>query len=166
MRTASPRTVIEALRDLALFSRCTDKELKAIARLGTPVKVEASRRLTRPGERGRECFVILSGEATCRVSGRDVATFGPGDFFGEMALLEDKPRSAEVVTVTDVEALVLDRSEFFQLVEASPALSLKMLEAFADRLRQTNGLVDTEGRPSAPAARMQLLDPVGACESE
>lgn len=141
MRTAQPKTVIDALREVPLFSRCTDKELKSVAGLGAKVRIEAFRNLIRPGGRGQEFFVLLSGEATCRVSGRDMATFGPGDFFGEMALLDGKPRSAEVTTLTDVEALVLDRQEFVRLVETSPTLALGMLESLAGRLRETNASV-------------------------
>lgn len=141
MRTAPPKSITEALRAVPLFSSCTDKELRILAGLGTPVKVEAFRSLTRPGERGREFFVLLSGEALCRISGHDMATFGPGDFFGEMALLDGKPRSAEVTTVSDVEALVLDRNEFIRLVETSPSLALRMLESLAGRLRETNASV-------------------------
>ncbi|HUY63773.1 MAG TPA: cyclic nucleotide-binding domain-containing protein [Acidimicrobiales bacterium] len=136
-----PKGVIETLRQVPLFADCTDKELRSIAGLGTPVTLAPDRELTRPGERGSEFFVIVSGKAVCELDGAQMADFGPGDFFGEMALLDGKPRSAQVKTVSEVEALVLDRREFVRLVESSPALALKMLASMASRLRQTNASV-------------------------
>lgn len=138
-----PKAVIEALREVPLFWCCNDKELKQIAGLGTQVTVPAGRELTKPGQQGREFFVLLSGKARCRLGDTEVAVFGPGDFFGEMALLDGKPRSARVTTEGEAEVLVLDSREFRQFVEVSPALALKMLESIAGRLREADLSIQT-----------------------
>jgi CRP-like cAMP-binding protein len=131
------------LRQVPLFSHCSDKELKQIVGLGTPATVPSGRELTKPGQHGREFFILLSGKARCLLGDKEVATFGPGDFFGEMALLDGKPRSATVTTEGEVEALVLDSREFRRLVEVSPALALKMLESIAGRLREADISIQT-----------------------
>lgn len=135
--TKVPKSTLEALREVPLFSSCTDKELRTIAGLGTPLDIDAGAVLTRTGSRGREFFVVQSGEVSCVVQGTEVARFGPGDFFGEMSLLDGEPRSAEVRTLTAVTVLVLDRSEFLRLMESSPALALKVITSMAQRLRRT-----------------------------
>ncbi|MHB8682448.1 MAG: cyclic nucleotide-binding domain-containing protein, partial [Acidimicrobiales bacterium] len=122
MRSA-PKSALQALREVPLFDRCTDKELRALANLGTAIELPEGESLTRPGQRGQEFFILLSGKARCTVDGHEMAIFGPGDFFGEMSLLDGKPRSAEVVTMSEVEALVLDRREFLRFVETSPAIA-------------------------------------------
>jgi CRP/FNR family transcriptional regulator/CRP/FNR family cyclic AMP-dependent transcriptional regulator len=132
-----PRSALDALRQVPLFSSCTDKELRTIAGLGTPVDIGADAALTRTGSRGREFFIVLSGEVSCIAQGTEVARFGPGDFFGEMSLLDGEPRSAEVRTLTAVTVLVLDRSEFLRLMESSPVLALKVITSMAQRLRKT-----------------------------
>lgn len=133
-----PKSALSALRAVPLFSRCTEKELKEIAGLGTPITLAAGRELTESGQKGREFFILLSGKAVCHVGDKEVATFGPGDFFGEMALLDGNPRSATVVAEGQVDALIFDSREFLRLVEASPSLALKMLESMASRLRQAD----------------------------
>lgn len=135
--TKVPKSTLEALREVPLFASCTDKELRTIAGLGTPLDIDAGAVLTRTGARGREFFVVQSGEVSCVVQDTEVARFGPGDFFGEMSLLDGEPRSAEVRTITAVTVLVLDRSEFLRLVESSPALALKVITSMAQRLRRT-----------------------------
>ena len=135
--TRVPRSVIDALREVPLFAPCSDKELRAVAGLGTPIDIAAGTALTRAGSPGREFFVVLSGEVSCIAAGLEVARFGPGDFFGEMSLLDGEPRSAEVRTLSDTNVLVLDRQEFLRLLGSSPALTLKIVTSMAQRLRRT-----------------------------
>ena len=132
-----PKSALEALRQVPLFASCTDKELRTIAGLGTPLDIGPDTPLTRTGSRGLEFFVVLDGEVKCIAQGTEVARFGPGDFFGEMSLLDGEPRSAEVRTLSAVTVLVLDRSEFLRLMESSPALALKVITSMAQRLRKT-----------------------------
>jgi CRP/FNR family cyclic AMP-dependent transcriptional regulator len=138
MRTRVAQREIEMLRQVPLFSSCSQSELRQIAGLGTPVPIAAGRRLTVEGQPGREFFLVLEGRARCEVGGRHAADFVPGDFFGELALLDGGPRSATVVAETDMEVLVLDAREFASLLQAAPSILRKVLATLAGRLRLAN----------------------------
>lgn len=130
-----PRSVIEMLRAVPLLGACTTRELREIANLGANVAVPDGKTLIEQGRPGREFFLLVDGKARCLVDGAEVAQFGPGDFFGEMALLERGPRQATVVTDGPGQVLVLDGREFDALLEASPSIARKLLQAFAERER-------------------------------
>ncbi|HUC36941.1 MAG TPA: cyclic nucleotide-binding domain-containing protein [Acidimicrobiales bacterium] len=113
-------------------------ELKRLRGLGTHVRTKEGTELTRSGERGREAMLVLSGTAACLVGGKEVGSIGPGEFVGEVALLDHGPRTATVIAETHMELLVFDRPEFDTLVERSPTLARRMLVALAGRLRRAN----------------------------
>jgi len=113
-------------------------ELRRLQGLGTQMRIDAGTELMRSGERGREAMLVLVGTAACLVGGREVGTIGPGDFVGEIALLDAGPRTATVIAETNMDLLVFDRGEFDTLVEVSPTLARRMLVAFAGRLRRAN----------------------------
>jgi CRP/FNR family cyclic AMP-dependent transcriptional regulator len=136
MARGVPKQVIDWLGAVPLFSTCSKAELRAIASLGTELNVAAGRVLTEQGKPGREFFLVISGTARCEINGKRVATFGPGDFFGEMALIDRGPRTATVTAETPMELLVLDSREFNELLDASPSISKKLLLAFAARRRE------------------------------
>jgi len=131
-----PKKVVEMLGQVPLFSACTKSELRTIAGFGTRVPIPDGKMIIEQGKRGFEFFLIVSGKARCLVDDVQVATFGPGDFFGEMALLDRGPRHATVIAQGPVEVLVLDSREFDSLLEASPSIAKKLLVAFATRERQ------------------------------
>ena len=106
-----------------------------MAKLGVPLPVADGAVLTEQGEPGREFFLVLEGKSRCEVDGSVVAEFGPGDFFGEMALLDHGPRHATVVAEGPGEVLVLDGREFNTLLDASPTITRKLLTALAQRER-------------------------------
>jgi CRP/FNR family transcriptional regulator, cyclic AMP receptor protein len=133
-----PQGLLDTVQSIPLFSACNTRELREVARLGTPVRVAEGTTVAKEGSPGRELLVVLSGAATCRAKGRKLARFGPGDFFGEMSLLDHGPRSATVVADSDMELLVLDSREFRQLVEASPTIAWKILGTLAARLRDAD----------------------------
>jgi CRP-like cAMP-binding protein len=87
---------------------------------------------------GREFYFILDGTASVKRKGRRIATLGPGRYFGELALLDRKPRSATVAAETDMNLLVLDQRSFNGLLDTMPALAHKLLMAMAQRLREAN----------------------------
>ena len=138
-----PKEVLEALGSISLFAGCDHKELVSIAGLGTQLPIAQGAEMTRQGVRGAELVIIVAGTARCLVDGTEVAKFGPGDFFGEMSLLDNGPRSATVVADSKVDALVLDAREFKSLVDASPTIAWKMLVAMAGRLRETDASVNS-----------------------
>ena len=109
--------------------------------LGTRVNVAPGRVLTTAGERGAESFIVLSGFASCRVGGTEVALFGSGDIFGEVAVLDGGPRTATVVAETDMELMVLSIDEFDALIRTSPTVARRMLRTLGGRLRLADGAV-------------------------
>jgi CRP-like cAMP-binding protein len=122
------------LRQLPLFSECSDRELAEIDSLCDQVKVPAGRQLIGQGEIGREFVIIVEGEATVSRDGVEVATLGAGAHFGELALLATIERNATVVAKTDVVAQVIDRRGFQTALEDSPSLCLALLRSTAQRL--------------------------------
>ncbi len=138
MQRSIPKEILDAVRAIPLFSTCNNKELREIARLGTRVSVPAGKAITTEGKAGRELLVILDGRATCRAKGKKLAHFGPGEFFGEMSLLDKGPRSATVTAESDMDLLVLDGHEFRSLIEVSPGVAWKMLTSMAGRLRDAD----------------------------
>ena len=103
--------------------------------------------LCEQGTIGREFFLIVKGQASVRRNNRKVATLGPGQYFGEMALLDRRPRSATVISDTEMTLLVLGQRQFNGVLDAVPALSRKMLAAMATRLREAD---DERWPPSRP----------------
>ena len=134
-----PRTtrqeLLDAVRSIPLFSACNTRELREVTRLGTRVRMAAGTTMAEEGSSDHELLIVLSGTATCRAKGRRLARFGPGDFFGEISLVDRGPRSATVVADSDMELLVLDSREFRRLVLASPTIAWKILATMAGRLR-------------------------------
>ncbi len=135
MARGIPKVILEKLHAVPLFSGCNAKELRQIANLGARLTVRDGTVLTRQGKPGREFFLLLDGGARCLVDGNLVATFGPGDFFGEMALLDHGPRHATVIAEGPIEVLVLYGNEFTNLMGASPSIARKLLTALAERAR-------------------------------
>lgn len=138
MRTVSRRSrdpKLERLSQVQLFSGCSKRELARIAALSDEIEVPAGRVLMRQGDPGHECFVIEEGTAKATIRGRKSVRMGPGESFGEMALLHRAPRSATVTAETDMRLLVLNAREFSTLMEDLPSVARKVLAAVAERLR-------------------------------
>jgi CRP/FNR family cyclic AMP-dependent transcriptional regulator len=126
-----------AMRDVPLFSRCSRGELRRIAKLADEIDLPAGKVLTKEGARGREFFVLLEGTADVRRDTRLLPSLGPGDFFGEIALVTDAPRTATVTATSPVRALVITDRAFRELLRNSPDIQGKVLEAVASRLAAT-----------------------------
>jgi CRP/FNR family transcriptional regulator, cyclic AMP receptor protein len=121
------------LQRIPLFSRCSKKELGQIASLTTQIPISEGQVLTREGKYGWEFFVLMDGKAEVQRRGAVAATLRPGDFFGEIALVSDRPRTATVTATSAGSVLVLDEREFRSLMRAFPSIHLKVLQAVADR---------------------------------
>jgi CRP-like cAMP-binding protein len=128
---------IELLRAVPLFSGCTSKELGQISALGDELHQPAGAELTTEGVKGREFFVLIEGTVEARRKGRRVATFETGDFFGEIALLTESPRTATVIAVTPVRLLVISGQSFRRLLGDTPSIQGKVLAALAERMKPT-----------------------------
>ena len=127
---------IEHLQRVPLFSACSRDELRKVSRRTTDIPVAEGHVLVSEGERGFEFFVIVDGRAEVSRAGRTVSELGPGDFFGELALLVDGPRNATVTAVTPMEAIVLSRKEFDAALAEAPRMTRKIMAGMATRLAE------------------------------
>ena len=125
----------ELLASVPLFSACSSKELAHIARLADRISARADEVLAEEGSVGREFFVIERGQAAVSIGGKKVATLGPGEFFGEMALLDEQARVATVTAAGPMVLYVIKETEFTRFLEESPALIRRILTGVAERLR-------------------------------
>ena len=125
---------VELIRKAPLFAGLSRAELASVAAVADELDFPAGKELTREGGRGREFFVLLEGTADVKRKGRRVNRLGAGDFFGEIALVSRSPRTATVVTTSPVRALVVTDRAFRMLLERSPQIQMKVLEALAERL--------------------------------
>jgi CRP/FNR family cyclic AMP-dependent transcriptional regulator len=125
---------VELIKQAPLFARCSRKELAEVAQLADEIDLPAGKDFIRQGERGREFFVVLEGEVDVTRDGKTLQQRGPGDFFGEIALVSKVPRTATVTAKTPVRALVITDRDFRSLLEHSPQIQVKVLEALAERL--------------------------------
>ena len=123
------------LAKVPIFSGCSKRELQLIARAAKEVNHKEGTVIAREGERGIGLFLILEGECKVSIGGRTKAKLGPGDFFGEVALLDGGPRTATVTAMTPVKLLGITGWVFRGLLMEHPTIALKTLEGVAGRLR-------------------------------
>jgi CRP/FNR family transcriptional regulator, cyclic AMP receptor protein len=133
VRTRDPK--VERLSKVQLFSACSKRDLSRIAALVEEIEAPAGLVLMRQGDPGREAFVIAAGRAKVTIRGKRSAKLGPGDCFGEMALLHRAPRSATVTAETDMQLFVIGSREFSHLIDTVPSVARRVLAALAERLR-------------------------------
>ena len=131
-------TKTDQLRGVQMFSSCTDKELAQIARACDERTVEAGATLVEEGAVGDDFYLVGTGEAEVQRGGRAVATLGPGQYFGELSLLDDAPRNATVTATTPMTLIRLRRREFSAVLDSWPGVAHKLLEQMARRLREAD----------------------------
>ena len=127
---------VQLLSKVPLFAECNDRELSKIASLADEIEVDKGVVLTKEGLPGRECFVVAKGKAKCTLRGKRLATYGAGDVFGEMSLLDNEPRAATITAETDMVLFVVDARSFWGLCEQAPNVTKKIMKAIAQRLRR------------------------------
>jgi serine/threonine protein phosphatase PrpC len=125
---------LEALRDIELFRELTMAELVAVYNTLEPVEVTAGTRLIREGDRGEDLFVLVEGTCEVARAGTKIAVLGPGSHVGEMALLNQRPRTATVTALEPARLLRLERAVFHALMGREPGLACKFLWKFAQTL--------------------------------
>lgn len=136
MRRSSDKA--KALAGIDLFRGFSRRHLQLVARAVDEVAVEQGSVLAREGGLAREGFLILEGQARVERAGKRIARLGPGDFFGEMSLIDGKPRSASVTAETPMVLLVLDARSFGALLTDVPPLQKKVLTGLCERLRRAD----------------------------
>jgi CRP-like cAMP-binding protein len=122
------------LAGVPLFAGLSKKQLSQVATIADELDFKAGKQLIREGGAGREFFVLLEGSADVTRDGKKLATRSAGDFFGEIALVCDRPRVATVTTTEPSVALVVTESNFRKLVRQSPDIALKVMQAVGARL--------------------------------
>lgn len=125
---------VELIKQVPLFANCSKHELEEIAHIADEIDLSEGKEMTREGSRGREFFVLLEGDADVTKNGQSINKLGAGDFFGEIALVSDTPRTATVTATSPVRALVITDRSFRRLLDESPEIQRKVLVALAERL--------------------------------
>ena len=121
------------LKKLPLFSDLSDKEREQIARWADDVEVQPGKHLIDQGQFGYEFFVIEEGKAEVKKGDEVIAQLGPGDFFGEIALLEADRRNASVVASEPMRTIVMTRQQFISMEEAMPSVAAQVRQAVEAR---------------------------------
>jgi CRP-like cAMP-binding protein len=126
---------LELLQGIPLFARFDHKHLERLGMLTEEVDVPAGKVLIRQGELGDDLMVLVKGIVAVERDGEKINKLGPGEFFGEIALLERGPRTATVTTETPCRLLVLNHRSFHSLMDEFPEVAASVLLTLAHRLR-------------------------------
>lgn len=137
--------LVPYLRNVGLFSRCSDYELKVVARRCSSREVKAGDVIVHKGEDGTEMFLVLSCVVEARDGDRVFHTFMPGEYFGELAVLRSAPRTSDVIATSDGLLAVLNRNELFLLIDSIPGVAKAMLQGLADTVGEVKERADRTG---------------------
>jgi CRP-like cAMP-binding protein len=126
--------IVEILQKAPLWSGLTEKQLKVIARSFKELKYETGDIIVHKGETGVGFYLIAKGTVEVRSDGKVLSKLGPGQFFGEMAILDDQPRSADVVALEPLRCFALTSWSFKSIVSNHPNMALKLLQESVRRM--------------------------------
>jgi len=124
----------EHLRRVPIFAGCSNKQIDEVATIVTELPMPAGAVIMHEGGLAHEFVIIEKGTASVKRGGKKVATLGPGDFVGELALVLHRPRNATVKADTDMTLLIIDARSFKKLLDTVPGLSNTLLATVAERL--------------------------------
>ena len=124
------------LSQVPMFASCTTEQLDRIAELGDAVAAPDGSQIVTEGGEADAFFVVTSGKAVVDRGGKDVATLGAGDYFGELALFDPMPRNASVTANGMVSLVRLSRDDFKKALDETPAMRDALLHGMAHRLHQ------------------------------
>ena len=136
MTVSSRDARIRHLQRVPLFSGFDEEELRRVADQSRIVEAPQGTVITQIGEPGDSFFVIIDGTVAVRTPVGPGSELKPGDFFGEMSLLDGEPRSATIVASTDLRLLIVDRAQFWRLLEETPDLIRRILTILSRRVRR------------------------------
>ena len=131
-------TVEQQLAALDLFAGADRELLATVAERSVEIEVPKGRELTTAGTEAREFVVILDGYAAVSIAGVPISYLGAGSCFGEMSLIDGRPRTADVVALSPMRLIVISREDFLHLIERSPAFCGRLLTVVVGRLRLAN----------------------------
>ena len=126
---------LKLLKSVPLFAASDGREVERLGMLVDEVDLPAGRVLFNQGDSAHELFIVVSGQVRVERDGRLLANRGPGEFFGEIALVAEGPRTATATCVTDCRLLVLGHRDFHSLMDEFPSLKMRVLETLAKRIR-------------------------------
>jgi CRP/FNR family transcriptional regulator, cyclic AMP receptor protein len=131
-----PNPKYDLIRNVPLFAELNRREVATLAKLLEEVDVPAGRVIIRQGRRGSEFFIILDGRVRIERDGNVLSELGPGDFLGEIALVDGRPRTASAITEEPSRLFVLTSQSFNSMLRLHPAVESKVLRALAQRVRK------------------------------
>jgi CRP-like cAMP-binding protein len=134
-------SIVEMLEKTPLWSGLTKQDLRQVVKASIERNFDSGHTVVSKGDPEDGFYLIFEGAAEVRSDGRILSRLGPGQFFGEMSILDNQPRSADVVTVEPSPILFLSSLSFKTLIFANPKIALKMLQEFVRRLRSTDKLL-------------------------
>ena len=126
----------EPLRAIPLFQGCSDRSIEIIAGIVDEVRYPAASVLVREGEAGDSLIILRTGSASVEQDGQEIRRLRAGDFLGEIALIDGGPRTATVIALEDIEALMIGRAGFSRLMEEFPVVRYDLVDALTRRLRE------------------------------
>jgi CRP-like cAMP-binding protein len=130
---------LEALRSVPLFSGLSDTQLMSILRAARAIEFQPRSEIIQEGDEGKGFYAITDGSVKVLVDGNEVATLGPGSYFGEMAAIEGGPRAATITAATRVSALELSSSAFLRILDREPAIARAVSVELCRRLHDVGG---------------------------
>jgi CRP/FNR family transcriptional regulator, cyclic AMP receptor protein len=133
---ASKRRLASKLVTVPLFAGLDDRELETIAESGREVLFEAGKKILQQGERGLAFLLILDGSVEVNKDGKRLAILGKGQFFGEMTVIDDQPRSADVVAIEPTTCFGLTAWSFDAVIGSNPSIAKQIMKELVRRLRQ------------------------------
>ena len=126
---------LEKLQAVPLFARLGRRETERLSMLADELDIPDGQVLTRQGASGGEFFIVLDGQVAIEKDGTRIATMNPGEFLGEIALIDGKPRTATARAEGPTRLLVIGRGPFQDLMEEFPSVRIAVLQALAERVR-------------------------------
>jgi CRP/FNR family transcriptional regulator len=168
--TPKGRATLELLRRVPLFSDLSEHDLAQVAGVAIPRSFPKGARVFHEGDRSDVCYIVRSGEVRVTREHSDgrviaLATAGPGELFGELAMLDGQARSASVETLDDTELLALPARDMRRLLTEHPEITVKLVVALARRVRETNERVARQSFQTVPSRVAGVLSRVVAQES-
>ena len=130
--------IFEMLQKTPLWAGLDEQDLRLVVKSSKEQNFQSGQTVVRAGDPGEEFYLIVDGEVEVKSGGRTIARLGPGQFFGEMSVLDNQPRSADVITMKTSRILTLSGAAFKTLIVANPRIALKILHEFARRMRNTS----------------------------
>jgi len=132
------KKILPLLKKTPIFANTSESSLKTMLKSAVEKTVESGQKIVEQGERGSGFYLILEGRAEVVADGEKLAEFGSGDFFGELAVIDGAPRTADVVAVADTTCVVVTQWAMRSIISTHPEIALSMLEELARRLRATD----------------------------